>query len=226
VEAIRQAEPIIPANIAKAPVGETRPDAEDAEQLDQAWIEARSASIIISQPVDPVTRVTTGTIQQGGVVAALGETPPFYRVQLKTSKNSILLGDKDTRHHFIREVTAVRHEKGVLELEPAISVSYPRAALLGGFLFKREENEISQIGVIIPELKFPEGYVPMDAQAKIHIRIRDRELSTEDLAKAVSQPLGPDTVLVMPTNTTPPPASARVLWLSIDANGSFIIARK
>jgi hypothetical protein len=224
VEATRQTGPIMPANSAGASESETRPEAEDAGQLDQAWIEARSASIIISQTVDPVTREPNGTIQQGGAVAALGETPPVYRVQLKTSKNSILLGDKNTRHHFIRWVTVVRSERGVLELEPAISVSYPRAADLGGFLFKREENEISQIGVIIPDVKFPEGYVPMDAEAKIYIRIRDREISTEDLAGAVSQSLGPDAVLLMPTQTTPPPTTARVLWLALDDNGSFAVA--
>ena len=65
----------------------------------------------------------------------------------------------------------------------------------------------------------------MDAEVKIYIRIRDREISTEDLAKAMTQPLGPDIVLLMATKTTPPPATARVLWLALDANGSFAVAR-
>lgn len=214
-DATRQTERIIPANTAGGSGSEAKPAG--ARQLDnKAWVEGRSASIIISQTEDPITREPNGTIKQGDKVGALGETPPFYRIQLKTAKNSILLGERNTRHRFTRIVTIVRPERGFLELEPAISVSYPREADLGGFLFKREENEISQIGIILPDVKFPEGFVPMMDQKEIYIRIRDHEISTEELAKAISQPLGPDMVLLMPTKPTPPPAKVRVLWLTLD----------
>jgi len=221
---IQQTGQIMPASTIGVSKSAIRSDAQDTAQLDQAWIEARSASIVIAQTEDPVTREPNGTIQQGNAVGALGETPPFYRIQLKTTKNSILLGDKDTRHRFIRTVTVVRSEKGFLDLEPAISVSYPRAADLGGFLFKREENDISQIGIIVPDVKFPEGYVPMMDEREIYIRIRDREISAEDMAKAITQSLGPDIVLLMPTKITQLPTKARVLWLALDVNGSFAVA--
>jgi len=191
----------------------------------QAWIEARSASIAITQAVDPATEEPVGTIKLGGASGTLGETPPFYRLQLKTAKHPILLGDKDTRHHFVRQVTSVHVEANGLFLEPEIVVNYPRSASLGGFVFRKEEDQITQLGLIIPDVKVPEGDDPTSARWASYIRIQDRELSAEDLAKAAPQPLGPDTVLVMPTQPGPTPATARVLWLALDANGSFAVVR-
>jgi len=192
---------------------------------DEAWIVDRSASIEISQAVDPVTDEPLGTVKLGGATGVLDETPPFYRFQLKTAKNPILLGVKDTRHHFVRHVTSVHVKENDLFLRPEIGVNYPRSASLGGFVFRKHEDQIAQLGVIIPDVTVPEGNDPTSSQWATSIRIADREISAENLAEAVVQPLGQDIVLVLPTQSEPLPAKARILWFALNENGSFVVER-
>ena len=214
---------IIPAKAVESSSGQAKLDAVASTPLHQAWIEARSASIAITQSVDPATSEPIGTIKLGGASVSIGETPPFYRLQLKTAKHPILLGEKNTRHHFVRRVDGVHAVGGELALVPEIAVSYPRSASLGGLLFKQDDTEISQIGIIVPDVRVPGGDDPTATQWATSIRIGNHELSGEDLARAVSQPLGTDTVLVMPTHTGSSPATARVLWLALNGNGSFAL---
>ena len=220
----RQTVPIVPAN----PVGSSSSDTKSAAgvsmPLHQAWIDARAASVAITQSVDPVTDEPVGTIKVGSASGSLGETPPFYRLQLKTAKHPILLGEKDTRHHFVRRVDSVHAVGGEVTIVPEIAVSYPRSASVGGLLFKRDDTEISRIGIIVPQIRVPPGDDASATQLATSIRVGNHELSAEDLAKATSQPIGSDTVLVVPTQTTPLPTTARVLWLALDANGSFAVA--
>lgn len=216
--------PIIPAKADESSRSEPKPGTWVPLALDQAWITARSASIEINQSLDPVIGEPVGSIRLGGVSIALGETPPFYRLQLRTARHPILIGDKDTRHHFIRRVDSVQPWGGSLALQHQINVSYPRSASFGGFVFKQDHAEISQIGIIVPDVKVPAGDDPSATRWATSIRIGNHELSGEDLARAVSQPLGTDTVLVMPTHTGSSPATARVLWLALNANGSFALS--
>jgi hypothetical protein len=222
----RQQAATVPGMTVNSSSKETKPDADTPSSSYQAWIDVRTASRVISQALDPATDEPVGTIKIGSSIGTLGETPPFYRFKLKTTKHPILLGDKDDRHRFIRRVTSVHQdEKGVF-LKPEIAVVYPRTLGLGGFVFRKDEGQITQLGVIIPDIKVPESGDPTSLGWSTQIRIADREITADELATAMPQQLSPDTVLVMPTHHGPSPETARVLWLALDANGSFAVARK
>jgi hypothetical protein len=198
---------------------------EATESAETAWLNEHSAGIVVNQTQQGKLQYP-GSIKVGGVVVDLGETPPLIHHQLKAKAGSILLGKLDDRHSYQRHLGIVRLNEGRPQVSYEVSFSYPRSATNGGLVFKRSEAEISQLGIIIPEIRVPKGADANAPQWAMSIRIGSRELNAEDLAKAMPQPMGPDTVLVMPTHPGPPPATARVLWLALDANGSFIVARK
>lgn len=193
------------------------------ESAEAVWLSRHSAGIAVNQ-TQKGKLYYPGTINVGGIVVDLGETPPLIHYQLKAKAGTLLLGELDDRHSFQRHLGMVRMIDGKPHVSYEVSFSYPRSASLGGFVFNRDDAGISRIGIIVPEIKLPSGSDASATQWAMSVRIGNHELRAEDLAEAMSQPIGSDTVLVMPTQTAPLPTTAQVLWLALDANGSFAVA--
>lgn len=220
--------PVISENatpVAAKPVAAVTSDSSIRTGSAEEWLRAHDAGIVIQQNGE----LNRGAIRIGSIQGDLGETPPRYHHQLKAGKFQILLGEEDDRHLFQRYISTVREEQGALIHTIVVSISWTKWApriSLGGFIFHKDEDNIEQIGILLPEIEVPPGDDASRPRWATTIRIGNHEISAEDLAKAMPQPLGPDIVLVMPTHPGPPPATARVLWLALDANGSFVVARK
>lgn len=195
------------------------------ESAETAWLNKHSAGIAVNQTQQGKLQYP-GSIKVGGVTVDLGETPPLIHHQLKAKAGSLLLGELDDRHSYQRHLGMVRVTEGRPQVSYEVALSYPRSSTIGGLVLKRNEAEVSEIGIIIPEIRVPAGDDATAPQWAMSIRIGNRELSAEELANAKPQPLGTDTVLVMPTHPGLSPKKARVLWLALDANGSFVVAHK
>jgi hypothetical protein len=197
----------------------------EPETLEESkWLAAHNADVSVVQRHEGKLAYP-GSIRVGAFTSELGETPPLYHYQLRSSGNPILLGEFDNRKTYERTIRSVKVVGGKVELYHELSISFPRFATMGGFVFRREQNPISEVGVIIPNVTVPTGEDPSSESYIVMVRFGRVEevLDPQKLAKLTSQPINDDYVVLMSSAPNLKPAEARILWLKIGRDGSFEI---
>jgi hypothetical protein len=186
-------------------------------------MKARDPGLKITQTKNP-NKEPGGTLRSGNMVCNLGETPPRYRAQLVTVAGSILLGEKDDRHTLNRSMSLVTESQGQLSINGTITAIYPRKALSRyGFVFKRAENPVETVGVIVPHLPLKKNRNPNDYLVTVRYPGGFREFSDKDAKTLSVTNANDDVVLVLgdgPTLEFP----VNVLWFRISKEG-FVILR-
>lgn len=204
-----------------------KPAAPDIEETSEAWVKERSAGLITDQKIDPESNEPRGTVTAGNLTIDLGETPPVYRHQLRTLECPIMLGDKHQRRSYEIYVTSFLIEMDGITKKYPLHVTYPRwvdngIQTSGGFVFVKNENPVTKIGVILPKVKIPGDMGPGATELlewQILVRVNDRSyVDAKTLAK--EQTLGSDMVVLMPTHPDKIPASLSVVWFKFEKDGT------
>ncbi|HEY1080848.1 MAG TPA: hypothetical protein VGE29_01215 [Prosthecobacter sp.] len=192
-----------------------------------AWVKERSAGLVTDQKIDPESNEPRGTVTAGNLTIDLGETPPVYRHQLQTLECPVMLGDKHQRRSYEIYVTSFLIEVDGIAKKYPLHVTYPRwvdngIQTSGGFVFVKNENPVTKIGVILPKVKIPGDMGPGAKELlewQILVRVNDRSyVDTKTSAK--EQTLGSDTVVLMPTHPEKIPASSSVVWFKFEKDGT------
>lgn len=204
---------------------EQSPMASNGGEEIERWLSNHSAGLVISQTTDPLGYEHKGTVTTAeGQVIDLGETPPLYRHQLRTSGYPVMLGERNERRYCYIYVV------NPLSKTYLLSVTYPRWAqdgiqTSGAFVFMRNENPVTRIGVIIPEVKVPKDLGPGAAErTEWQILIGGNYSSEVDVRTAAKpQPLGSDVVVLMPTDPAKIPESSLVVWFKFKKDGTVAL---
>lgn len=183
----------------------------DAVKSNETWVINRSAGLTLPPRPDP------------DAADFHGDDVILYRHQLRTSGNPILLGEGHERRNYRLYVNSPLVKPYLL------SVTYPRwgndgIQTSGGFVFIKNENPVTKIGVIIPEVRTPEDMGPGAADL-LEWQILIGALSESGpyvvpVTKAKPQSLGPSVVLLMATHPDKIPASSPVIWFKFEKNGT------
>jgi len=205
----------------------TKPVEEIVPDTDLSWLKELSAGLVISQSFDPIANEPRGTVTSGNLVIDLGETPPLYRHQIQTATCPVMLGEKHERKAFHIYATSLLIDKDGATKEYPLSVSYPKwpgsnAGLetSGGFVFRRDEQPLRSIGVIVPKV-IPEVGETLDMlDWQIQIFADNPMLNVDFLSKAKPQSLGSAVVVLMATHPDRISANSNVVWFKFEANGT------
>ncbi len=203
---------------------------QETSNLDTKWLSEHDAGMTIHQSsLDG--DFNRGSIQLGTMKGDLGETPPRYHHQLKAGKFTILLGEADDRHSFRHYATIVREENKLLRHDRLLSVSWTKWAPkigAGGFVFRREESDIAQIGIIIPEIVPAPNSDPESLNDLVEVRLENpvRYIEPSTFDTLIAEPLDASRIGIMCTSSEGLPKSARVLWLKIGPSGNFEVMQK
>jgi hypothetical protein len=68
-------------------------------------------------------------------------------------------------------VSTVRENRGKLDVIAEVSISFPRFATTGGFVFRRNQEPIRELGVIIPEVVVPDGEDADSDRYAVNVRL-------------------------------------------------------
>lgn len=199
--------------------------ADSADPSVADWVTQKSAGVVVNQ-TQQGKLYYPGSLVVKGATVDLGETPPMIHHQLEARNCALLLGELDNRHAYQRHLCSVRLVAGKPVMNYAVSVSYPRSATQGGFVFRRDEPVIQTVGIIIPDIKVPPGDDPSAPQWAVTVRVADRPLSSDELEKIKLQALAPNMVVLMQTHLGEMPSSARILWVEFDDNGSLAVGNR
>ena len=197
-----------------------------------SWIQEHSADISFIQSPDEAGD-PVGTVTIGSITGDLGETPPFYKYQVKISELPFLLGTYDERNSYSRRANSFLIEGKHMYDGPSICVTYPRGFMpynglksCGGFVFRKDKKNISEIGILLPDVLLPSDVdyssldvVPLDW--RIQIRCDNKEFGY-DQKNAKVEILDNSMIIVLPTPESPP-SEARILWLKLDAEKKNIV---
>ena len=201
----------VPAN------GEEIGDTHREAAKTHAWMELHDAGLQIVQAED-LNAEPTGTLSRGNLTCDLGETPARYGVQLTALGGTLLLGEKDDRHRLNRSISMVREVDGRLVIEREVTVTYPRSAQQYGFLFRRQEDTINAVGVVIPEIRLLQGTNPYNSVVEVRYGSSVREFQHADVGELPVVPLDDNVVLAMGASRKQG-SGVHVLWLRISDLG-------
>ncbi len=214
---------IVMAQVANGP--EVPPD-----EATKVWLDAHRGRASVQQefsiPHEEPHRLLQephGKIAIGNARGGLGEDPPRIRYVLQTSQRPILIGDKDEQRRFIRSVQSVMQTGDNLQVRSEVTVFFPRGATSGGFVFRRQQQAITEMGVVVPEVSIPKGDNPDMEQYAVTVRLEHpfREITGAELLKIPVQPIDESLIVLMKTHEQNPLKSARILWLRLGADDSF-----
>lgn len=194
-------------------IGDGHPEAAEVH----AWMDLHDAGLRIIQAKDPNTE-PTGTLSRGNLTCDLGETPARYRIQLAAFGGTLLLGEKDDRHRLNRSISMVREIDRRLVIEREVTVTYPRNAQQYGFLFRRQEDTINAVGVVIPEIPLVEGANPYNSVVVVRYGSNVHKFHHDDIGELPVVPLDDNVVLVM-GGSRKQGSGVHVLWLRINERG-------
>ena len=215
------------------PIVSTTVGRTENENHEAKWLAQHDAGIVVVQSIEG-----SSTIIYNDHSINFDEDPPLYCHQLKTTQKPILLATTDDRHHYARAIETVAVIDGKIVLHQELAIITPRYAKTGGFVFRRNENPIVHIGVIIPEVTIPPGLESEDQFAFGVSLGHDvgttsnppgADFGKADLDKLPIQPIDASDVVLMnvpqdynvPPEKVELPKSARILWLKIGPNGSL-----
>ncbi len=120
---------------------------------DKQWVKLHDSGITICQKGE----FLRGFLTKGKKTIDLGETPPRYLLQLDTVGNPVVFGSMTNRKQIIRSISQVIETEEGIRIQSDFQISIPRAGNPShyGFVFDRNEDHISKIGVILPILNKP-----------------------------------------------------------------------
>ncbi len=156
-----------------------------------------------------------------GVVESESTTPHILHHQI-TAKNCVLsIASEDNRHLFQRCIYVDWNDNTVVIKHARLIHSFPLfGASPGGFVFKRNENPIASVGIVVPEVILPDQENPANRPDTIFIRKEAdngqlEEWFYDDFIKIPIQPFDTNLVVLMPTQPKVKLDSACVFWFRL-----------
>lgn len=195
------------------------------------WVQDHEAALKITQNLDPITNFRRGNIEINGGFVDLGEDPPRYIHQLKTTGSPLLLGEAHERRNFRISAVSIYSERNIVTQETPLAVIYPRwtqttgLKTSGGFVFMKEENPVQNIGVIVPEVVPEEGESLDMFEWQIQIRMNDRASDVDLLSYAKPQYLDSSVIVLLATHPDNIPKESKVVWFKIEKNGTVSLIK-
>jgi len=197
---------------------------------DETWLKNHSADLVIAQTFDPESNDPKGTVTVGNLTIDLGETPPVYRNQLQASECPVMLGEKHRRRSYEIYATSLFIETDGITKKHPLHITYPRwpgagIETSGGFVFIKDENPPTKIGVIVPAVRTPEDMGPGASELlemQILIRVNDRDYVDAKTTPKL-QSLDSGVVVLMPTHPDKIPTSSFVAWFKFEKDGTVLL---
>jgi hypothetical protein len=205
------------------PIPEKRANPSPASEIELEWLTKHSAGVLLEQRSEGKLSYL-GTLPFNGQQVSLGEAPPLFHHQIKVGKTAILLGELDNRHRLVRHLHAIRDKDTALRIDAEISVTSPRVAGSGGFVFIANDDSISRFGIIVPVAEVPAGDDPESDQWRTSVRLNnqgrfEKELSRDEISAIPVQEVLPAWKVLMDAGSAP--YTARVIWYRVEPSGEF-----
>jgi hypothetical protein len=222
-----------PENTGATDQQQPRLSSQGARVLDESkvWIQKHDAGLSLSQQFDPSTNTLQGSVTVGNGMIGLGEDPPRYIHQLKTTGCPLLLGEQHERRAYVITTMSIFNEPIGVTKEYPLAVTYPRwtqttgLKTSGGLVFMKEENPVQNIGVIVPEVVPEEGESLDMFEWQIQIRMNDRASDVDLLSYAKPQYLDSSVIVLLATHPDNIPKESKVVWFKIEKNGTVSLLK-
>ena len=206
-----------------------------APDFKATWIAAHGAGIEKTEKYEEATDNLITELAIGSEIlrlssegGRLGDKRLRYKYDLKSVAGPLLLGNSSTRHQKELVIFSLVAPEGKYYREVDVTFSIPYMSKSGGFAFYRHQNELSSIGLLIPDFTIPENESPHSEEWSMNVRIYkdgtfQSDLGREQIMRLAKKMKPEEIVQLHPDGSEPDTQDPHVLWFSIDKNGSFTL---